>query len=206
VELSTRLSDQLSLFALGSVRDGTGLIGDLTALVVTLSEAVSGYAGLRLTLVHDGHPVQLTAMFPPASDQTIVTSVRLPLDPVSSSFEEGGELVVWSSVPGSLVDLAADVGYVLHDPTIGADRDGSSVVELDADLPRRDAGSGVHGLDELATVNRAAGVLIGQGQDPRSVQEVLRRRAAEQGLSAHAWAVRLLREHQYGTAGPGSSV
>ena len=37
MELSTRLSEQLSLLALGSARDGSGLIGDLTALVSTFS-------------------------------------------------------------------------------------------------------------------------------------------------------------------------
>lgn len=202
MELSTRLSEQLSLLALGSVRDGTGLIGDLTVLVSTLSETVSGYAGLRLTLVHDGHPVQLTAMFPAASDQAVVTSLRLPLPPVSGELEDGGELVVWSSVPGSLVDLAADVGYVLQNVTNGPDGGESSGVELDADLPRPDARSGVNGLDELATVNRAAGVMIGRGHDPRSVQEVLRQRAAEEGLSAYAWAVRLLRRGDQDGAGP----
>jgi hypothetical protein len=194
VELSTRLSEQLSLLATGSVHDGSGVVGDLTALAATLTEAVSGYAGLRLTLVQGGHPVQLTALLPEAGDATIVTSLRVPLPAVAGSAEQGGELVVWSSVPGSLVDLAADLGYVLAGPARATDHPVSTVVALDTDLPRPGAGSGVRGLEELATVNRAVGVLIGQGHDPASVQDVLRRRAADEGLSPYAWADKLLKE------------
>jgi hypothetical protein len=192
VELSTRLTEQLSLLALGSVSNGDGLTGDLTALVSTLSEAVSGYAGLRLTLVHDGQPVQLTAMLPPEPDLPVVTSLRMPLPDVTGALEDGGELVVWSTVPGSLVDLAADVGYVLHDRRDGTAGDASPAVALDDDLPRPGAASGVRGLDELATVHRAAGLLIEQGHDPRAAHDVLRRRAAEEGLSSYELAERLL--------------
>jgi hypothetical protein len=193
VELSTRLSEQLSLLALGSVGDGSGLTADVTALVATLDEAVSGYAGLRLTLVHDGHPVEVTAMPAPARGAPVVTSLRVPLPPISDALEEGGQLVVWSSVPGALVDLAADIGYVLHDRTDGAGGDHPSSVALDDDLPSPGATSGVRGLDELATVHRATGLLIGQGHDPRSAHDLLRRRAAEEGLSSHELADRLLR-------------
>jgi hypothetical protein len=198
VELSTRLSAQLSLLALGSARDESGLIGDLTALVSTLSEAVSGFAGLRLTLVQGGHPVQVTSLLPAASGQQVVTSLRVPLSKVAGAVEEGGELVVWSTVAGSLVDLAADVGYVLRGPsgTSGtsdpAGRHASRELALDVDLPHAGSGSGVRGLEELASVNRAVGVLIAQGHDPRSAHDVLRRRAAEEGLSTHAWADNLL--------------
>jgi hypothetical protein len=204
VELSTRLSEQLSLLNIGSARDGSGLVGDLTALVSTLSEAVSGYAGLRLTLLQGGHPVQVTSLLPEAGDATIVTSLRVPLPAVVESAEQGGELVVWSSVPGSLVDLAADVGYVLRDPARPADQTALPVVALDSDLPHPGAGSGVCGLEELATVNRAVGVLIGQGQDPASVQEVLRRRAADEGLSPSAWADKLLRQQTLGPTEAGA--
>jgi hypothetical protein len=193
VELSTRLTEQLSLLAVGSATDGTGLTADLTDLVATLTDAVSGFVGLCLTVVHDGHPVELTAMLPPTSARTVVTSLRMPLPAVSDAFEDGGELVVWSSVPGALVDLAADVGYVLHDRSDGPAGRASPVVALDDDLPRPGAVSGVRGLDELATVHRAAGLLIGQGHDPRSAHDVLRRRAVEEGLSSYELADRLLR-------------
>lgn len=191
MDLPARLSEQLSLLALGGSPDGSGLVTGLSTLVTTLGEAVSGYAGLRLTIVHSDQPVRLTAMLPPTGEP-VVTSVRVPLPSLSTSSEQGGRLVVWSTVAGSLVDLAADLGYVLR-PSAGAGaRRAPPVLELDADLPAPGPDSGVDGLDELATLHRAAGVLIARGHHPDSVQDVLRRGAAREGVSTVAWADRLL--------------
>ena len=193
VELSARLSEQLSLLAFGVERDGAGLVEDLTSLASTLAGSVSGYAGLRLTIVHTGHPVQLSALLAPQPGRAVVTSLRLPLRPVSSDFEEGGWLVVWSTVPGSLVDLAADLDYVFQQNEERTDRRASSFVELDVDLPIPTIASGVDGVDELATIHRAAGLLIEQGHDPDSVHATLRHQASGDGVSTYAWADRLLR-------------
>ena len=195
MEQPARLIAQLSSLALRVGQDEPGLAEDLTTLVSTLSEAVSGYAGLRLRVVHSGHPVQLTALLPARPDDPVVTSVRIPLPAAPTTFEGGGGLVVWSTVAGALVDLAADVGYVLQQ--VGEEGDGRSppAVELDADLPMPMDGSGIDGLDELATIHRAAGLLIERGHDPASALAALRRRASADGLSTHAWAEQLLRLH-----------
>lgn len=189
VELSARLSDQLRLLALGAVGAGPGLVEGLTTLVSTLTSTVSGYAGLRLSIVQSGHPVHLSVL----SSSEGVTSLRLPLRAVSSTFEDGGSLVVWSTVPGSLVDLAADLDYVFRRAANSAAQHPSSVVELDVDLPMPDVESGFAGLDELATIHRAAGLLIERGHDPDTVHDLLRSRAAGDGMSTHAWADRALR-------------
>ncbi len=191
VELSERLLAQLSLLPTGAERDGSALVDDLAALVTTLSEAVSGYAGLRLTLVHSGHPVQVAALTAVRPGQEVVTSLRLGLGPVSDAFEEGGRLVVWSTVPGSLVDLAADLGYVFAAPG-GATRSGPPAVDLDADLELPPTVSEVTGLDELATIHRAVGLLIGRGHDPATAHQTLRDGADGDSTSTYAWAVRLL--------------
>jgi hypothetical protein len=193
VEVSARLTAQLGRVALGILSDRTSLVEDLSTLVVTLATSVSGYAGLQLTVVHTGHPVRLTTLVPPHPDRSVVTSLRLPLSPVASAFEDGGRLVLWSTVPGALVDLAADLAYVLRDPRDEAVARASPVVELDVDLPMPDAESGVDGLDELATIHRAAGFLIEQGHDPTTVHDTLRAAASANGLTSYAWAERLLR-------------
>lgn len=192
MELSARLSEQLGRLAHEVTTDGTGLAADLSALVSTLSAAISGYAGLRLTIVHTDHPVRLTARSA-TSDDRARSSLRLPLHPVSSAFEEGGRLVVWSTVPGSLVDLGSDLAYVLRASDDGIGRPASPTVELDVDLPQGPVTSGVDGLEELATIHRAAGLLIERGQDPASVHATLRTQAQAEGLTAYAWADRLLR-------------
>jgi hypothetical protein len=192
MELTGRLVEQLSLLALGAVRDGSSLVDDLTELVSTLSEAVSGYAGLRLTLVHSGQPIRLTSLPPVRAGHQVVSSLSLALRPVSDAIEAGGRLVVWSTVAGSLVDLAADLGYVFDDADGAGRAAASSVVRLDEDLPPSGTTSGLDGLDELATIHRAAGLLIARGGDPASVQETLRAAAADDGTSTSAWAARLL--------------
>lgn len=191
VELSRRLSEELSFLALGVERDGDGLQDGLATLVSTLSGAVSGFVGLRLTIRQSGHPVQLTALQPSRAGDQVVTSLRLPLPLVSRTFEEGGRLIVWSAVRGSMVDLAADLRYVLCATSEGSRPD--RAVQLDIDLPLPEVVSGVDGLAQLATVHRAAGLLIGRGHDPDSVHDALRDGASAAGLSTHAWALRLLR-------------
>lgn len=189
VELSARLSEQLALVALGTARDGGALNDDLATLTATLAEAVSGYAGLRLRLAHAGHPVDVTALVPVGAE--VVTSLRVALPPVSSPFAEGGRLTVWSTVPGSLVDLAADLGHLFAVRTDARDGNRADAVQLDRDLPAPGT-SGVDGLDELATIHRAAGLLIAEGHDPELVLERLRVDAASHGTSTHGWAARLL--------------
>lgn len=193
MEQPARLIAQLSTLALRVGRDEPELVEDLTALVATLTEAVSGYAGLRMRVVHSGHPVQLTALLPPRPDHPVVTSLRIPLPAASPAFEDGGRLVLWSTVAGALVDLAADVGYVLQRGRQEGDGRSPPAVELDADLPLPAGESGIDGLDELATIHRAAGVLIERGHEPASALAILRSRASADGISTYAWAEQLLR-------------
>jgi hypothetical protein len=46
---------------------------------------------------------------------------------------------------------------------------------LDADLPPPTTMSGLIGLDELSTVNRAVGILVDQGHHPNQAHATLRR-------------------------------
>lgn len=201
VELSAQLVDQLALVALSDARGGQDLVADLDALVTSLRGAVPSYAGLRLTLVHSALPVEVTSLLPDWTETAVVTSLRLALAPVSPAFEEGGALVVWSTVPGSLVDLAADLGYVVG----RGGGTGTPAVELDHHLPPSGTTSGVVGLAELATVQRAAGLLISVGHDPAAAHASLRSRAAEHGSSTYEWAARLLDEHQAARRRPDSA-
>lgn len=196
MELSAHLSAQLSTLAADGPVDGTRLREDLSALTGALAEAVSGFAGLRVTIRHSGYPVRVLLLAPGVRPDA-VTSVRLPLRLLTDRVEEDAELVVWSRVPGALVDLAADLTHVLQGPRAPGGRDRSPVV-LDADLPMPSTSSAVEGLEELATVQRAVGLLIARGHDPASVQATLRHRAAAAGLTPYAFALRLLRPNGQG--------
>lgn len=96
-------------------------------------------------------------------------------------------MVSYSTVTGALVDLAADLAYVLdRTQTRAAD------VELNVDLPPITSATMLTGLDDLTTLNCAAGVLIGQGQHPDTADQVLRSRAAAAGTTTLALANQLL--------------
>lgn len=159
----------------------------LTALATDLQDAVSGYVGVALTVVHGGQPVVLSTV-PPGQVLTVSTTLGFPLRLLSPDFEAGGRAVFYSTVPGSLVDLAADLRHVLSpDAAPHAPRP-----ELDADLPPVRTSSGIAGLDELATVNRAVGILLEQGHDPDTGLDLLRRRALAAGVPVHVVAAELL--------------
>jgi hypothetical protein len=191
VELNSRLSAQLSTLALGVSWDGRGLTEQVSTLGSALADAVSGYAGLRLTIMHRDHPVQVTSLAPGAPSAAVVTSLRVLLRPAVGAADDGVRLVVWSTVLGALVDLGADLAHVLDGPPGSP---APSAVALDDDLPLRPTTSGVEGLEQLATINRAAGVLIARGHDPGSVHEAMREGAARDGSGILAWAERVLGE------------
>jgi hypothetical protein len=104
-------------------------------------------------------------------------------------------LVVWSTTPGSLVDLGADLGYVFG-KVVGGDRPRSPTVRLDQDLPPPGTTAGVDGLDELAVIHRATGLLISRGHHPRTVDETLGSQTHADGSSPYARAVGLLDAHR----------
>ncbi|SDT10202.1 hypothetical protein SAMN04488543_3036 [Friedmanniella luteola] len=145
-----------------------------------------GHAGLRLTVVHSGHPVTLTAVTAERAEATR-TSLGLPLPLLSPAYEPGGKAAFYSTVPGAFVDLAADLTYVLD-----RSRTRAVTIELDGDLPLVTSGVLVTGLEDLAALNRAAGILIARGQDPGTAPQALRTRAGVAGLTPLAYAHRLL--------------
>ncbi len=112
-------------------------------------------------------------------------------------------IVFYAATPGALVDLAADLSHALGVPTItGRVSDGGepadvaghdAAIRLDDDLPPVSMVSGLVGLAELSTINRAAGFLIGQGHLPVDAHDTLRRGASAAGLDTHLFAARLLR-------------
>ena len=137
-------------------------------------------------------------------DDAVRTSLRLPLGLLSGGVQEGSQIVVYAGTAGSLVDLGADLAYALDPARLGPPRapvdDSVSrdvtaprpAVVLDLDLPPSTRTSGLSGLTELSTINRAIGMMIETGHHPDDAHATLRRHAAAVGLDPHDWAVRLL--------------
>lgn len=190
--------------------DDHSLESPLVALVADLSAAISSYRGLHLTIVENGHHVNLTAFGDQRDAESITTSLRIPLPALGSGFDPQSRIVFYAATSGAFVDLAADLGYALRTPTIAAtlsatirqrpadstddgQEDGQRPILLDADLPPPTLTSGLTGLHELSTINQAVGTLIEQGHQPDQVHATLRRHAAAAGLEPHSYAARLLR-------------
>jgi hypothetical protein len=204
VDLPTVLLRDLLHLTSNVFDDDPALKAPLLALVRDLSAAISSYRGLQLTIVENGQPVSLTAFSVRQDGESISTSLRVPLPAFGSGFDSESRIVFYAGTPGALMDLAADFGYALNAPTITAaipsspaaptgdgQHDGPSIV-LDADLPPPTPTSGLIGLDELATINRAVGTLIEQGHQPDQAHATIRRHAAAGGLEPHIYAGQLL--------------
>jgi hypothetical protein len=146
---------------------GSDILDDtLLTHTANLRAAVPSYLGLQLTIIENACSVIMTAI---RSDQTATTSLRLPLAALGPHFDPKGRVTLYAATPGAFLDLAADLGYVLHlpdgtrratDPTDGnsnlgdAQGDGDQRITLDADLPPSTLLSGVTGLAELPTKRR----------------------------------------------------
>jgi hypothetical protein len=205
VDLSTGLVTQLQELTISIGVDDHAVDTSLAALVVDLKVAVPSCCGLQLTITQNGFPVVLTSFA--ELDGSVATSLRLQLWLLDPALKAASRVVFYARTPGAFVDLAADLGYALG----GADTmareqeenhrgnrfgpvDGHRPgIELDADLPPPTRVSGLSGLTDLSTINRAVGVLIANGHDPDDAHETLREQAAAASLEPHAWAMWLLR-------------
>jgi hypothetical protein len=207
VDLTTVLFTNLHLFSSGTSLDGDDALDtSLAAFTAAIETAVPSYVGLQMMIGQNGHPVTLTRIAP---HRTATTSLRLPLTVLGPArFDAESRVTLYAATAGAFVDLAADLSYALHLPTCTArstdvgssdadDQQRSRVgtdrrIILDADLLPSPLASGVSGLSELSTINRAIGVLIGHGQHPDHAVDALRRGAFRDGLEPHSYAAWLL--------------
>jgi hypothetical protein len=209
VDITTVLVTHLQPFSnsigLDSNALDDALDASLTAFTAAIEAAVPSYLGLQLTSSQNGHPVTLTRITP---RRTATTSLRIPLTVLGPRFDPDSRVTLYAATAGAFVDLAADLSYALHISTStdrstearssnGDDQrcgqvDDDRRITLDADVPPNPLVSGVSGLSELSTINRAIGVLIDHGHHPDHAVETLRREASREGLEPHSYAARLL--------------
>lgn len=212
MELTTVLITRRHPFSDSISLDGNALDdaldASLAAFTADIEAAVPSYVGIQLTIRQNGHAVTLTRIAPHriAPHRTATTSLRIPLTVLGPRFDPDSRVTFYAAAAGAFVDLAADLSYALHVPTStdrstdgsdGEDRrhrpvDGDRGITLDADAPPSALVSGVSGLSELSTINRAIGVLIDHGHHPDRVGDILRCDASSEGLEPNSYAARLL--------------
>lgn len=186
MELSTKLSltlaDDLREFFEGIDEPSFEADRSLAALRKDLKLIVRSSLGFTLRL-GGAQPVTLTSIDHFISPGDITASLSLPLSWVSPA-EIGSSIVFYAGVPGALVDLSADFAVALSLPLSG--------IRLDADLEPEFLTSGVSGLAEASTINRAIGVLMGGGRTLETAQAELGSLAEKWQQSMHTSATRLL--------------
>ena len=136
----------------------------LTALTEAVKSAAPSYRGLALTLIIDKQPVSLTSA-EVGNTSDIATSLRLWLAWIPS-LGAGSRITFYASTPGTFVDLAADLAFVLDSESLRLDEDIPSVLVSD-----------LTGVGRLSAINRAVGVLVSHGHTTDSAQRELRHTA-----------------------------
>lgn len=154
----------------------------MAALRGNLKLVVGSSPGFSLRL-GGSHPVTLTSVDCHVRSGDIATSLALPLSWTGPD-ETRSSIVFYAGIPGALVDLSADLAFALGLPL--------DCLRLDEHLRPDLLKSGIVGLAEMSTVNRAIGTLIGRGYTPQAAQAELGRRAAETGQTVHSMATTLL--------------
>lgn len=179
-----------------SADDDGDLQQALGTLIVDLRSAVPSYCGLQLRIVDHDWPVTLIDFVGASADEP-ATSLRVDLALLVEGADPASAIVFWASAPGTFVDLAADLTYALGvrpRESSGPAADGQrQPIALDSDLPPNSRRSGLTGVDELGTINRAVGFLIGRGEPPDDAHHTIRRGAASAGVDLPTFAARLLR-------------
>jgi hypothetical protein len=148
------------------------LQASLAALTASVKHAVPSYRGLALILVIDEQPVSMTAA-ERGDTSDIATSLCVSLAWVPL-LRTDSQITFYASVPGTFVDLAADLDLAL----------GGGSLHLDEDIPSALV-SDLTGVRKLSTINEAVGVLIGHGHTPDGAQRELRHMADTTRISIH---------------------
>jgi hypothetical protein len=187
---TTQLLDQLDRLLADVGAPSADLSRSLDALLTSLSTAIPSFAGLVVNLRRHGHPVTLTA-FHRWDGRAAGTSLRWTTPHPGTDGETS--LTLYAHHPGALVDLAADLGYLLNSrPHWTNGRRAEDLIRLDRDLPPPTQATAITGIEELSTINRATGVLIDRGTHPEQAMHDLTRHAAAAGLDPYTYARTLL--------------
>jgi hypothetical protein len=175
----TSLATALTLLSAGLDDPSTTAWRGFDQFAVAVRSAVSSYCGLAITMSADGGiPLTITAADP---DAVVATSLAIPLSSLSTT--GGGELVLFATVAGAFVDLAADLAYQTETDL--------SAFAMDAHL--EPSAVPVAGVAEFAVVHQAVGFLIAGGSTPEQALARLEKFAANDGHDLAAAAARVLR-------------
>ena len=166
-----------------------------------VAAAVSSYAGLSVRIHSLGGLAELTTLDDPAVIAGVVTSLRIPVPVASQVPGPSVVIVLYATLAGAFVDLAADLAW-LTDVALA-----DVGLDLDLDLDPRARSGVATPLSSLSSIDQAIGVLVGRGHTPEETLVELETLAARFGGDRHAAALEILDALQpEGSAPPSEAV
>lgn len=165
----------------------------LSALHAELARSVPSFVALSVSVETPDARFDVTTLDDVAQSRRIGTSLEISLlGGTQPGHRETatGVLVVYAARPGALVDLAADLTWLLGRPLSDARLDH----HLDAPPPlSRDSSLSRASLVNQALVNQALGFLIEHGRMPEQARDELDALAASSEIPPHSAAAEILR-------------
>ena len=165
-----------------------------------VAAAVSSYAGLSVRIHSLGGLAELTTLDDPAVIAGVVTSLRIPVPVASQVPGPSVVIVLYATLAGAFVDLAADLAW-LTDVALA-----DVGLDLDLDLDPRARSGVATPISSLSSIDQAIGVLVGRGHTPEETLVELETLAARFGGDRHAAALEILDALQPERAAPPSEA
>jgi hypothetical protein len=159
---------------------------DLPRTIQRLEEAantaVRSLLGWSLAITVNLADVTLTSMGPRVTAADIRASLRIPLTAFLTA-GPAGSVVFYAAAPHAFIRLAAN-----FTPTVGP---AECVLHIDQDL-NPDLTTGLTGVRQMATINRAIDTMINQGETPEHARQHLQAMARLANTTLHQSAELML--------------
>ena len=164
---------------------GTDIAHSLQQLALAAAAAIPTYHGLSVVVPHSDPPFTLTTLADGVKAGDIRTSLQVLLPTMEAGHDTATVAVIlYASVPGTFVDLAADLAWLTGRAISDVTLDGHLSVPAAADIGAQ--------LQAASAINQAIGVLIGRGYSPDQAHRHLDTQAATNQIDRHAAAESIL--------------
>jgi hypothetical protein len=189
VDLSTALTADLAQLTV-ALDAGARRRGDLSRCLRSIGanaeRVVGSFVGLSVTLTTDGQDVTLTSVADQVEPADIHSWLRLPLSSISPGLN--GSVTLYATRADAFVELARAFRATAHprrpEMVVGAG--------LPPGASAQTLVSGIVGAEEISTVNRVVGLLLGRGLTPEEARAHLFEQAAREAVPVAVLAARWL--------------
>jgi len=200
VTIPSALAADLALLTDALDTGSADIASTFSLLSSDVAAAVSSYAGLSVRIHSLGGLAELTTLDDPAVIAGVVTSLRIPVPVASQVPGPSVVIVLYATLAGAFVDLAADLAW-LTDVALA-----DVGLDLDLDLDPRARSGVATPISSLSSIDQAIGVLVGRGHTPEETLVELETLAARFGGDRHAAALEILDALQPERAAPPSEA